>query len=220
MQYVAYYRVSTKRQGDSGLGLDAQRSAVAIYIKQVSGSLLTSFTEVQSGKDDARPELDRALKRCRLTNATLLIAKLDRLSRNIAFLATMMEVGVPFVAIDQPHANELTIHILASVAQAERKMISERTRAALAVAKRRGVKLGNPNLPPGTKQTASHARTVMIANARARAEQMRELVDDARSLGHTTLQAIADHFNSLRLLTPRGCAYTRCSVRALIKLLA
>lgn len=220
MQYIAYYRVSTKRQGESGLGLDAQRHAVDSYLKSIGGSLLTSFTEIQSGKDNHnRPELNRALKRCKLTNSVLLIAKLDRLSRNVKFLATLQENCESFIAVDMPHANELTIHILAAVAQAERKAISERTKSALAAAKRRGVKLGNPNLPRGNAKSAAHARNARRCKALIRAEHMREFIDDARSLGFNTLQSIADYLNSIPVSTPRNCKFTRCSVRALINLL-
>src|SRR5712672_1466637 len=133
-RYVAYYRVSTDRQGRSGLGLDAQRAAVATFRHRMGGALRSEFTEVQSGKDDDRPQVREALKLCRLTNSTLQIAKLDRLSRNVAFLATLQQAGTKFVACDMPEANELVVHILAAVAQAERKAISERTKVALAAA--------------------------------------------------------------------------------------
>src|SRR5688572_18826794 len=120
-EHVAYYRVSTAQQGRSGLGLEAQRSAVMEYLNGGSWKLAGEFVEVESGKRDDRPELMKALALCELTGATLVVAKLDRLSRNVAFLATLQESGVPFVAADMPQANELTIHILAAVAQAERK---------------------------------------------------------------------------------------------------
>src|SRR5262245_1740912 len=124
MKYVAYYRVSTRKQGDSGLGLEAQRSAVQQFTSR--DTLLAEFTEVESGKRDDRPQLAAALLHARLTGATLIVAKLDRLSRNVAFLATLQDSGARFVAADNPQANELTIHILAAVAQAERKAISQR----------------------------------------------------------------------------------------------
>src|ERR1700678_1802664 len=148
-EYVAYYRVSTDRQGRSGLGLDAQKYAVQTYLSRSGGVLRAAFTEIQSGRDDDRRQLSEALKLCRLTNSTLLIAKLDRLSRNVAFLAALQQAGTKFVACDLPEANELVVHILAAVAQAERKAISERTKAALAAARARGVRLGNPHLKPG-----------------------------------------------------------------------
>jgi DNA invertase Pin-like site-specific DNA recombinase len=140
--YVAYYRVSTDRQGRSGLGLDAQRKAVVDFLNGGQWTLLGEFTEVESGKRNDRLELKAALAMCRRKKARLVIARLDRLSRNLAFIATLMESGVEFVAADNPHANKLTIHILAAVAQGEREAIASRTKAALQAAKKRGVKLG------------------------------------------------------------------------------
>ena len=127
-KFVAYFRVSTDRQGKSGLGLDAQREAVMNYLNGGRWSLVDEFTEAESGKRSDRPELEKALAACKKLKAKLVIAKLDRLSRNLAFIAALMESGVEFVAVDIPHANKLTIHILAAVAQHEREMISERTR--------------------------------------------------------------------------------------------
>jgi DNA invertase Pin-like site-specific DNA recombinase len=143
-RFVAYYRVSTDKQGRSGLGLEAQREAVRSFLNGGNWSLADAVTEVESGKRNDRPELDRALGLCRLYGATLVVAKLDRLARNVAFISKLMESGVDFVAVDFPQANRLTVHILAAVAEHEAAMISQRTRAALAAAKARGVKLGNP----------------------------------------------------------------------------
>ena len=133
-RFVAYYRVSTDKQGQSGLGLDAQRQAVMNYLNGGPWRLVDKFTEVESGKRNARPELQKALAACRKHKAKLVIAKLDRLSRNLAFIATLMDSNVEFIAADNPHANRLTIHILAAVAEHERGAISERTKAALASA--------------------------------------------------------------------------------------
>jgi DNA invertase Pin-like site-specific DNA recombinase len=144
-KFVAYFRVSTDRQGKSGLGLDAQRQAVMSYLDGGRWTLVAEFTEVESGKrDDNRPQLAAAIAACKRQKARLVIAKLDRLSRNLAFIAALMESGVEFVAVDNPHMNKLTIHILAAVAEHEREMISERTKAALQAAKARGKVLGNP----------------------------------------------------------------------------
>ncbi len=139
MKIVAYYRVSTKRQGRSGLGLDAQRLAVEGF----GGNVVAEYTEVESGKHADRPQLVAAIQHARSTRARLVIAKLDRLARNVAFVATLMDAGVDFACCDNPHANRLTIHILAAVAEDEARRISERTTAALAAAKRRGVLLGS-----------------------------------------------------------------------------
>ena len=130
-KFVAYYRVSTAKQGSSGLGLDAQRQAVRDYLNGGAWELIAEFQEVESGKRSDRPELARAMERCRLTGATLLIAKLDRLSRNVHFLSGLMEQGVDFLACDLPTANKLTVHIMAAVAEQEREAISARTKAAI-----------------------------------------------------------------------------------------
>src|SRR5215470_17132043 len=140
--FVAYYRVSTQRQGRSGLGLEAQQEAVRNHLNGGDWRIVAEFTEVESGKRKDRPKLADALAACRVHGAKLIIAKLDRLARNVAFVSVLMEAGVEFEAVDFPQANRLTIHILAAVAEHEAKVISERTKAALAAAKRRGVKLG------------------------------------------------------------------------------
>src|SRR5262245_28925756 len=135
-KFIAYYRVSTDKQGQSGLGLDAQRAAVMTYLNGGPWKLIAEFTEVETGKRADRPELQKALAACRKHKGKLIIAKLDRLSRNLAFIATLMDSGVEFVATDNPHANRLSVHILAAVAEHEREAISERTKAALQAAKR------------------------------------------------------------------------------------
>ncbi|MGS4919625.1 MULTISPECIES: recombinase family protein [Mameliella] len=142
---IAYERVSTVRQGRSGLGLEAQRSTIDAFATSRSATVLARFTEVESGKRNDRPELDKALNLARLTGATLVIVKLDRFSRNAAFLLTLQGSGVSFLACDMPEANDLTVGTMAFVAQQEREAISRRTKEALAAAKARGVKLGNPN---------------------------------------------------------------------------
>src|SRR6202047_3345945 len=161
-KFVAYFRVSTDRQGKSGLGLEAQREAVMSYLNGGRWTLTAEFTEVESGKrSDNRPELEKAIAACKRLKAKLVIAKLDRLSRNLAFIAALMESGVEFLAVDIPHANKLTVHILAAVAQHEREMISERTKAALQAAKKRGQRLGNP----GIAEAAKLGRAALKANA-------------------------------------------------------
>jgi DNA invertase Pin-like site-specific DNA recombinase len=141
-KFIAYYRVSTEKQGRSGLGLEAQREAVRNHLNGGSWRLAAEVVEVESGKRNDRPKLAEALRLCRLHGATLIIAKLDRLARNVAFISNLMESGVEFTAVDFPQANRLTVHILAAVAEHEREMISQRTKAALAAAKARGTKLG------------------------------------------------------------------------------
>ena len=145
-KFVAYYRVSTAKQGKSGLGLEAQQAATATYLGRVGGDLVKSFSEVESGSNNNRVELHKALRECRLTGATLLIAKLDRLSRDRRFLMDLQESSINFVCCDMPEANNLTVGLLACLADYERELISERTKAALQAAKARGVKLGNPSL--------------------------------------------------------------------------
>jgi DNA invertase Pin-like site-specific DNA recombinase len=153
-KYVAYYRVSTAKQGRSGLGLEAQREAVERYLHDGRWRMIGEFKEIESGKRKDRPALAYALALCRLHDATLIIAKLDRLARNVLFTATLMESGVKFTAVDFPDANNLTIHILAAVAEHEAAMISTRTKAALAAAKARGKVLGC-----GIYRIAKHATT-------------------------------------------------------------
>lgn len=206
--FVAYYRVSTDRQGESGLGLQAQREAVSRFL--VSTSLLAEFTEVESGKRHTnRPALLRAIEMCRRQKATLVIAKLDRLARNVHFISGLMESGVDFVAVDMPQANRLTIHIMAAFAEHEREMISQRTKAGLSVLKGRGVQLGNPRW----QESIAHARRAK--DPIPPAPQLIEIMRERRSQGHT-LRGIADHLNGLGLCTPRGSRWYAATVRKAI----
>jgi DNA invertase Pin-like site-specific DNA recombinase len=170
-RYVSYLRVSTTKQGASGLGLDAQRDAVQAFARQAARDILTEFVEVESGRVKDRPQLLAALAECRRSKATLLIAKLDRLARNVAFVSSIMEAGVEFVATDAPFANRLMIHILAAFAEHERDQISQRTRAALAAAKARGVVLG----ANGKKLAERASRAALEAAGRYR-EPIEEIV--------------------------------------------
>src|ERR671917_553313 len=158
-RFVAYYRVSTGKQGRSGLGLDAQRAAVARHAAGAGGTVTAAFEEVESGRRGDRPQLGLALAECRLRRAVLLIAKLDRLARDAHFLLGLEKAGVEFVAADMPHANRLTVGIMALVAEEEARATSARTKAALAAAKARGVRLGNPRLQPGDSAAAAGARS-------------------------------------------------------------
>lgn len=218
-KFVAYYRVSTARQGRSGLGLEAQKHAVAEYLNGGRWTMLKEYTEVESGKVNARPELEKALRQCKVTGAKLVIAKLDRLSRNAAFLLTLRDSGVKFVAADVPDANNLTIGILALIAEHEREAISRRTKEALAAAKRRGVRLGNPNgaRPILRARKGNRAALAAIkALADDHAEQLRPVLEDLRIEGITTLAGIAAALNDRGMQTPRGGAWHASSVRNLI----
>src|SRR3954453_13507955 len=177
-KFVAYYRVSTARQGRSGLGLEAQRRSVTDFLNGGPWELLGAFVEVESGKADDRPQLEQALATCELSGATLVVAKLDRLSRNLAFLAKLQESDARFIAADMPEANELTIHIMAAVAQAERKAISIRTTEALAAAKARGVRLGgNRGNPEDLKKGPAKSAQVRGHQARKRALKVRRQIE-------------------------------------------
>jgi DNA invertase Pin-like site-specific DNA recombinase len=164
-KFIAYYRVSTDHQGVNGNGMAAQRKAVEDYLNGGRWRLVGEFTEVESGKRSDRPALEKALAACRKHKAKLVIAKLDRLSRNVHFISGLMERKIDFVACDMPSANAFMINVYAAVAQEERRMISDRTRAGLAAAKERGVKLGGPRLPVinQTRQADATARALAIA---------------------------------------------------------
>jgi DNA invertase Pin-like site-specific DNA recombinase len=203
-RYVAYYRVSTDKQGRSGLGLDAQREAVARQAAAAGGAVVAAFEEVESGRRGDRPQLGLALAECRARRAVLLIAKLDRLARDAHFLLGLEKAGVEFVAADMPHANRLTVGIMALVAEEEARMTSARTKAALAAAKARGVRLGNPRLKPGDAATAAEARAVWSAGAARRAAEVAPYLDAARRAGATTLQQLADALTARGVRAPRG----------------
>jgi DNA invertase Pin-like site-specific DNA recombinase len=214
LRFVAYYRVSTAQQGRSGLGLDAQREAVRAFMDGSAGTLAEEFTEIESGKHAARPQLTRALDACRLTGAVLVIAKLDRLSRDAHFLLGLEKAGVEFVAADLPNANRLTVRLMAVIAQEEREMISARTKAALAAAKARGKKLGGNRGGP------------KIDPAQGRAARSRTADDYARQVGPIALAAwqetgsysqAAAALIARGIRTPQGGQWTRAAVRTLIQ---
>lgn len=198
--FIAYLRVSTARQGDSGLGLEAQRSTVEAFAKAQGGQIVTEYVEVESGKRSDRPELAKALQVARKAKATLLIAKLDRLARNVAFIATMMDAGVDFVACDQPFASRLTLHILAAVAEDEARRISERTKAALAAARARGTKLGSP-VARQTVEKARAARSAYTAKANATTQAV---IREIKASGIDTLAGIARTLQARGIRTPAG----------------
>lgn len=217
MKIVAYFRVSTKRQGQSGLGLEGQRAAVAAYAKQVGGAIVAEYVEVESGKRSDRPKLHEAIGHAKLAGGMLVVAKLDRLSRNVAFLATLMESSVKFVAVDNAAANELTLHVLAAVAQAEAKAISERTKAALAAYKARGGKLGGSrpqcrNLTDNARRRGAMAAGVAV---KAKADQaytfLYPKVKEWRQ-GGQSYQQIAEQLNAQGIPTRRGAKWTAMAV--------
>ena len=204
-RFVAYYRVSTDKQGRSGLGLEAQRAAVEAHVAAARGAVCAGFVEVESGRKRDRPQLAAALVAARVHRAVLVIAKLDRLARNVHFVSGLMESGVEFVAADMPTVNRLTVHILAAVAEEEARMISARTKAALAAAKARGVRLGNPNLAAGSPEQARVANAAKIGRAQARAADVLPFIEQARRAGATTLQQLAAALEARGVPTPSGC---------------
>lgn len=208
--FVAYYRVSTDRQGRSGLGLEAQQAAARRHAAAAGAELLAEYTEVESGKRRGRPELSAALDHCQRARATLLLATLDRLARKVAFIATLMESKTPFVVADMPQASTFELHIRAAMAEEEGRKISERTKAALRAAKARGVKLGNPDLD------AANARRVQ--NADAFAQAMRPVIEELRGEGHASQRQIAAELNRQEIPTASGNGrWHQRSVHALLK---
>jgi DNA invertase Pin-like site-specific DNA recombinase len=213
-RFVVYFRVSTKRQGMSGLGLEAQQIACKEYVKANDAVVMPKeFIEVESGKCATRPQLLAAISYARAANATLLVAKLDRLSRNVGFLSTLMDNKIPFKAIDHPHADEFTIHIMAAVAQKEAKMISARTKAALSAYKARGGVLGGArpecreNMPEASR-AKGRAAGAMANRAVAIDHYNGEIVNTCRKMraDGATLQTIANQLNADGLNTRRGAS--------------
>lgn len=212
MKYIAYYRVSTKKQGASGLGLEAQKMQVHNFTKGCTDCILAEFTEIESGKVDDRTELTKAMAAAKAAGAVLLIAKLDRLSRNAGFIFALRDSGIDFVCADMPEANTLTIGIFAVMAQHEREIISSRTKAGLQAAKARGTQLGKPaNLTAEARKKAVKARTT---KAKAGNMQAAELIKLYRAAG-LTYRAIVDKLNASGYKTNRGNAWALSSVKVL-----
>jgi DNA invertase Pin-like site-specific DNA recombinase len=212
--FVAYYRVSTRRQSDSGLGIEAQKAAVAAHVK--GGKIVASFTEVESGKRNSRPELAKALRLCRVHRATLVIAKLDRLSRSVSFLASLLEGDVPIIAADMPSADRTMLQFMSVIAEHEARAISTRTRQALAQAKERGVVLGGwkgRDLTDGDRKLAT---TVLKAQADDRAQALAPVIEELRTVGVTTTTALADALNARSIPTARGGRWHAASVARLV----
>jgi len=236
-KFVSYLRVSTEMQGRSGLGLEAQRQAVAAFLHNGHRTVLAEFVEIESGSRNDRPELQRALALCRLQNATLVIAKLDRLSRDAHFLLGLQKTGARFVATDMPEANEMVVGIMAVIAQAEREMISKRTREALA-AKRafyaalsdaelaalkaagKATQLGNPTHlgKQDLGRVLGRARQQEIANSRA--ADLAPIIADIRATGATSLRAMAAGLNDRGIPAARGGAWGASQVQKVIARMA
>lgn len=223
---IAYARVSTQRQGQSGLGLESQQAAIAAYAASAKGQILATYVEVESGRKADRPELAKALAHAKRAKAKLVIAKLDRLARNVYFLAGLMESGVDFVACDNPTANRLTIHILAAVAEDEAIRISQRTKAALAAAKARGVLLGSSrqghwqNIEQkrreGALRGSEAARAKREAQTKPLYASVLPTVKHLRESGES-LQAIADHLNNSGHFSATGLNWNRVQIHRLLK---
>ncbi|MGU3358885.1 recombinase family protein [Methylobacterium sp. M6A4_1b] len=203
-KFISYLRVSTKRQGTSGLGLDAQRKAVTDFLNGGNWTLLTEVVEVESGKRNDRPKLDQALRLCRLRNATLLIARLDRLSRDAAFLLNLQSAGVRFVAADMPEANEMVVGIMAVVAQAERKRISTNTKLALAAAKARGQALGGARGYTGTAENTAKARAVRAEKIGVKVQDLAVALAEIDPNNTGTLRSVATALQAEGIPTPSG----------------
>jgi DNA invertase Pin-like site-specific DNA recombinase len=219
-KFVTYYRVSTQQQGHSGLGIEAQKAAVKEYLNAHGGVALASFTEIESGKINTRPQLEAALLRCRQAHATLLVAKLDRLSRNAAFLSNLRDSGVKFQALDIPEANTLTLGVMAVLAQYEREIISARTRAALAARRARGLPLGTPrDMSAHAARASAMARVMNGDKARARAALVAPAIKAARVAGCSSLRQVAEHLDDLGITTPRGKSWTATAVANAEKLI-
>jgi DNA invertase Pin-like site-specific DNA recombinase len=214
MKFIGYYRVSTQKQGLSGLGLEAQQKDVEDYVAGCQGELISEYTEVQSGSKDDRPELHKALRQCRLTGATLLIAKLDRLSRNRRFLLELADSTTNFIAVDMPEANNFTVGLLACLADYERQLISERTKAGLRAAKARGVKLGNPDLDKIRNKDTRQASATWQAQAKARKADYSQIIEELMvEYGpDMSLRQVAAQLNQAGYRTPRGGQWHPTSV--------
>jgi DNA invertase Pin-like site-specific DNA recombinase len=207
--FVSYLRVSTERQGAVGLGIDAQRSAVQRFADMCGGNILNELVEVESGKRADRPILEEAIALCRKKKATLLVAKLDRLSRTVTFMSRLIDSGVDFVATDNPHANKLMVHVLSAFAEHERDLIAARTKSALAAAKERGISLGNPNI--------AVARDLANASIKVAADDhclnVAPIISQMRASGIRSLRGIANALTVRGISTARGGQWHPATVR-------
>ncbi len=207
-RFVAYFRVSTDRQGRSGLGLDAQREAVVQFLAGRSATIIAEYVEIESGGKNDRPKLRDAIAACQREKAVLLIAKLDRLARSVLFIANLMDSETEFVAVDMPHASRFVLHVLAAVAEHERQVIGERTKAALAAAKARGVRLGLNGARLAVKHKTEAASFAM---------EMRGAIMVALDAGARTTEQIAGHFNAAGIPSRQGGRWHPASVARILR---
>jgi DNA invertase Pin-like site-specific DNA recombinase len=212
-KWVAYYRCSTDRQGESKLGLDAQRKLVLDYLNGGNWTLAAEFTEIESGKRNDRPQLAAALAMARKLRAKLIVAKLDRLARNVGFISLLMDSGVEFIAADMPHANKVTLQMLSVFAEYERDLISERTRQALAQAKARGTILGGPK--------RLEASALGVATNKAKAERFAAnvlpIIREIQASGVTTLRGVARALDARGVQSARGAPWSPEAVSNILK---
>lgn len=214
-KFIGYYRVSSKQQGESGLGLSAQKTTVEKYIEQQNGTLINEYTEVETGTNKRkRIAIYQAITEAKKQGAILVIAKIDRLARNVSFVSSLMDTGVEFVACDMPTANNFTIHIFAALAEQEAKLISARTKSALQELKHKGVKLGNPT--NFTQEVMKQGIEAHKANARGndKNRQATAVIVSCREKD-MTYQQIADHLNELNFTTRYGCKFDATAVKRL-----
>lgn len=214
MNYVIYYRVSTKKQGLSGLGLEAQKTIVENYIKE--NVVIAEFTEIETGKSANRPQLNKALECCKINNATLLVAKLDRLARNLHFVTSLQAANIDFLCCDMPTANRLTIHIIAAIAENEAQLISQRTKQALAEKKKQGIKLGNPQNNGLTLENIAKGRSIRSNNALSNEANKKAgtLVLMMRNNG-SKWSEIVSQLNQNGFRTRRNCLFDITAVKRL-----
>ena len=219
--FVPYLRVSTDKQGRSGLGLEAQQAAIEAFIGPGDTLIVPPFVEIESGRNSDRPKLIEALAKCRRTGATLLIAKLDRLARSVRFISTLMEEGVPFIACDMPTATPFMLHVYAAVAEEEARAISKRTKVALAAAKARGVKLGGdrgyrPETPPDWRKGVPAASAARGRKADHAAHAVLPAIKEARRKGAISLRQVAEALNDAGVSTATGAGWTATGVRRVL----
>lgn len=215
-KFVVYLRVSTSRQGESGLGLEAQRAAVGNFVRSMNGQgeIVKEFVEIESGKRVDRPVLAEAIRFCRESSSVLLVAKLDRLSRNLHFITTLQNSKVEFCSADNPHLTPFLVHILVAVAEHERNLIASRTKAALEAAKARGVKLGNPRYEEAVPKAVAARQAI----ATERNTELRRIVRETMAkTGLTKLADIAEALNLRGIKTNQGCQFTPTHIHRLLK---